>query len=174
MIGKKTSRKKLVLAENCIQNLSLWRKTKRLLQEVFSSSARSCSSLELLRWPISWQNGFLYSLLSPCDCFPANRQPVLQESVVSWVTVMSGTKDNPLLVRHFEISASYSDYQKRPDASWVHHVPSGSHAHCWGEEYQGISCPANSSQSFSLSNAIIKQVEALLLPICNVYARIFH
>jgi len=44
---------------------------------------------------------------------------VLQESVVSWVTAMSGTKDNPLLVRHFEISASYGDSQQLPNGSWM-------------------------------------------------------
>lgn len=42
---------------------------------------------------------------------------MLQESVVSWVTAMSGTEDNPLLVRHFEISASYGESQKLHDGS---------------------------------------------------------
>lgn len=32
---------------------------------------------------------------------------------------MSGTKDNPLLVRHFEISASYDDTQKLSDGPWM-------------------------------------------------------
>lgn len=122
MINKKTSRRNLVLAGNCIQKLSPWRKTKRFLRKVFNSSASNCGSLDPLEWPSSWQCSFPYSLLNLCHHFPANRHPALQESVVSWVKAMSGTKNNPLLVKHFEISASYGDSQKCLDGPWMRHL----------------------------------------------------
>lgn len=59
--------------------------------------------------------------------------------------------------------------------------PRGSSSFCMyldvavpGERGTRASPALPAAASFSLINEIIKQVEALLLPICNVYARIFH
>lgn len=116
MINKTTSRRNLVLAGSSIQKLSLWRK---IPTEGFSALLPGTVVLwACLSDPAVGKVAFC-TLLNLCHHFPVNSHPALQETVVSWVKAMSGTENNSVLVRHFEISASYGGSQKLHDGSWM-------------------------------------------------------